>query len=135
MAEQSGGGAASLRDAKSAEPGVWPLMAMMARALLASSQLKILAILSAATLFVVGATAYGQIRLNAWNKPFYDALARKNFDGFVEQLLVFLVIAAALVPQRRADVAQPDDKAEAARGFVGGPVERMAAAEARVSPG
>jgi putative ATP-binding cassette transporter len=97
MAEQSGGGAASLRDAKSAEPGVWPLMAMMARALLASSQVKILAILSAATLFVVGATAYGQIRLNAWNKPFYDALARKNFDGFVEQLSVFLVIAAGLL--------------------------------------
>jgi putative ATP-binding cassette transporter len=97
MAEQSGGGAASLRDVNAAELGVRPLLAMMARALLGSPQLKILAILSAATLFVVGATAYGQIRLNAWNKPFYDALARKNFDGFVEQLLVFLVIAAALL--------------------------------------
>src|SRR6202034_4505517 len=29
--------------------------------------------------------------------PFYDALARKNLDAFVEQLLVFLVIAAGLL--------------------------------------
>jgi hypothetical protein len=57
MAEQSGGGAASLRDVNAAELGVRPLLAMMARALLGSPQLKILAILSAATLFVVGATA------------------------------------------------------------------------------
>src|SRR5580692_10660657 len=97
MAEQSGGEAASLQDAKSAELGVWPLSAMMGRALLASPQLKVLAMLAAATLFVVGATAYGQIRLNAWNKPFYDALARKNLDGFIDQLLVFLVIAAGLL--------------------------------------
>jgi putative ATP-binding cassette transporter len=97
MAEQSGGGAATLRDASSAEVGVWPLLAMMARALLGSPQLRLLTMLAAATLFVVGATAYGQIRLNAWNKPFYDAINRRDFDGFVEQLGVFLVIAAGLL--------------------------------------
>ena len=97
MTEQSGGGAASPQDAKPAEVGVWPLLATMARSLWASSQLKILMMLSAATLFVVGATAFGQIQLNAWNKPFYDALAKKDFSGFLEQLLVFLVIAAGLL--------------------------------------
>ena len=97
MTEQSGGGAASPGDAKPAEVGVWPLSAMMARALLASPQLKVLSMLAAATLFVVGATAFGQIQLNAWNKPFYDALAKKDFSGFLEQLLVFLVIAAGLL--------------------------------------
>src|SRR3546814_2556620 len=27
---------------------------------------------------VIGATVYGQIRLNQWNKPFFDALDRKS---------------------------------------------------------
>jgi putative ATP-binding cassette transporter len=46
---------------------------------------------------VVGATAYGQIELNAWNKPFYDALARKDLPAFGSQLLVFAEIAGALL--------------------------------------
>ncbi|RTL79405.1 MAG: ABC transporter ATP-binding protein/permease [Hyphomicrobiales bacterium] len=53
--------------------------------------------LSMGLLAVVGATAYGQIKLNAWNKPFYDALARRDLDGFVRQLGVFAVIAGALL--------------------------------------
>ena len=44
--------------------------------------------LGAAIVVVVGATAYGQIKLNAWNKPFYDALARKDLHAFLVQLLV-----------------------------------------------
>jgi len=46
---------------------------------------------------VIGSTAYGQIALNAWNKPFYDALARRDLDGFVHQLGVYAVIAGALL--------------------------------------
>ena len=45
---------------------------------------------------VVGATAYGQIKLNAWNKPFYDALSSKDLTVFASQLLVFVYIAGAL---------------------------------------
>jgi vitamin B12/bleomycin/antimicrobial peptide transport system ATP-binding/permease protein len=70
---------------------------MMAHAFIASAQSRILFTLSATVVLVLVATAYGQIRLNAWNKPFYDALARKDFQGFVNQLLVFVVIATALL--------------------------------------
>jgi len=46
---------------------------------------------------VIGATAYGQVELNAWNQPFYDALARKDLAAFGSQLLVFVYIAGALL--------------------------------------
>ncbi|MBM3655117.1 MAG: ABC transporter ATP-binding protein/permease, partial [Alphaproteobacteria bacterium] len=46
---------------------------------------------------VIGATAYAQIRLNAWNQPFYDALARKDLSGTGRELIVFAYIACALL--------------------------------------
>src|SRR3984893_6911757 len=46
---------------------------------------------------VVSLTAYAQIELNSWNKPFYDALSLKDFAGFLHQLLVFAVLAGALL--------------------------------------
>lgn len=46
---------------------------------------------------VVSLTAYSQIELNSWNKPFYDALSLKDFAGFLHQLLVFAVLAGALL--------------------------------------
>lgn len=53
--------------------------------------------LGAALFAVIGATAYGQIELNAWNRPFYDALARKDLPAFGSQLLLFVYIAGALL--------------------------------------
>lgn len=46
---------------------------------------------------VIGATAYAQIRLNAWNQPFYDALARKDLSSVAHELIVFAYIACALL--------------------------------------
>ena len=46
---------------------------------------------------VIGATAYGQIQLNAWNEPIYDALSRKDLAEFGSQLVVFVRIAGALL--------------------------------------
>ncbi|MGH6839405.1 MAG: ABC transporter ATP-binding protein/permease [Methylocella sp.] len=46
---------------------------------------------------VVALTAILQIKLNAWNKPFYDALSLKDFWEFLHQLAVFGVIAGALL--------------------------------------
>ena len=46
---------------------------------------------------VVGATAIGQVRLNAWNKPFYDAVAQKDVASFLIQLLTFAVIVSVLL--------------------------------------
>ena len=93
-----------------------PQVITMFRVLLASPQRTKLLLLGVALVAVIGATAFGQIRLNAWNRPFYDALARKDLHGFLVQLMVFGVIAGgAFGPERGAGLAQPDDQSQAAR--------------------
>ena len=63
-------------------------------------------LLTLATLLVVvtAATAYVQIRLNAWNRPFYDALTHKDLWGFIEQLGVFAELAGILLVLNVAQV-------------------------------
>jgi putative ATP-binding cassette transporter len=56
-----------------------------------------LALLVAATLFAVGATAVAQVSLNAWNGPFYEAIAQRNFSAFLYELLVFAAMAGGLL--------------------------------------
>jgi vitamin B12/bleomycin/antimicrobial peptide transport system ATP-binding/permease protein len=56
-----------------------------------------LLLLSIGLMFVIGITALAQVRLNAWNKPFYDSLAQKDLTLFIEQLKVFAVIASVLL--------------------------------------
>ena len=46
---------------------------------------------------VICATAVAQVGLNAWNRPFYEAIAQRNFPAFLDQLLVFTVIAGCLL--------------------------------------
>jgi vitamin B12/bleomycin/antimicrobial peptide transport system ATP-binding/permease protein len=77
--------------------GVLRQIGMMLRALWASPVRNTLFVLGGAIFLVIAATAYGQIRLNRWNQPFYDALARRDFDGFVEQLGVFVMITGVLL--------------------------------------
>jgi putative ATP-binding cassette transporter len=72
-------------------------MLMMFRAFWASPQRNRILLLGVALVAVIGATAYGQIRLNAWNQPFYDALARKDLREFLHQLAVFGLIAGGLL--------------------------------------
>lgn len=72
-------------------------LGLMLQALRASSLGRVLLGLACAIVLVVGATAYGQIRLNAWNKSFFDALARRDFHAFLVQLGVFAVIAGVLL--------------------------------------
>jgi vitamin B12/bleomycin/antimicrobial peptide transport system ATP-binding/permease protein len=72
-------------------------LAMMVRVLLASPVGKALIMLAVAVLVIVAATAYAQIRLNRWNKPFYDALSRRDFWDFLFQLGVFFIIAGSLL--------------------------------------
>src|ERR1700736_2606997 len=74
-----------------------PQVLMMFRAFLGSPQRTKLLLLVVAIVAVIGATAFGQIRLNAWNQPFYDALAHKDLRGFLHQLVVFGVIAGGLL--------------------------------------
>ena len=56
-----------------------------------------LALLMIGTVFVICATAAAQVGLNAWNRPFYDAIAKRNFPAFLDQLLVFAVISGCLL--------------------------------------
>jgi putative ATP-binding cassette transporter len=81
----------------SARYGLMPQLSMMARALWAAPVRYILFWLSGALVAVVALTAYGQIRLNTWNQPFYDALSHKQMHEFLVQLGVFGLIAGALL--------------------------------------
>jgi putative ATP-binding cassette transporter len=80
-----------------ANAGLLPQLEMMARALWAAPVRNTLFLLSGALFLVIAATAYGQIRLNSWNEPFYDALSHKNFGQFLDQLGIFGLIAGALL--------------------------------------
>jgi putative ATP-binding cassette transporter len=83
-----------------ARPGLAPQMRMMLRSFWASPERNKILLLGVAIVAVIGLTAVGQVRLNAWNQPFYDALSHKDFRGFLEQLLVFAVLAGGLLIRR-----------------------------------
>ena len=53
-----------------------PEMLMMFR--IASPQRSKIVLLGVGLVLVIAATAFGQIRLNAWNQPFYNALERRD---------------------------------------------------------
>jgi putative ATP-binding cassette transporter len=72
-------------------------LVMMTRVIFASRVGKTVLLLVVTLIIVVIATAYGQIRLNAWNKPFYDALSRRDLRTFLFQLGVFFLIAGFLL--------------------------------------
>jgi putative ATP-binding cassette transporter len=82
---------------ENAESGLVSQLAMMSRGMLASPTRNTVALLAVALFIVIAATAYGQIRLNSWNQPFYDALARRDFPRFLVQLGVFGIIAGVLL--------------------------------------
>jgi putative ATP-binding cassette transporter len=79
------------------EEGLVAQLIGMAAALWASRQRGKVALLLVALAAVVGASAYAQILLNAWNQPFYDALSRKDVSAFIVQLGVFGELAGVLL--------------------------------------
>jgi ABC-type uncharacterized transport system fused permease/ATPase subunit len=74
-----------------------PQMKIMFRVFLSSPQRTKLLLLGVAIVAVIGTTAFGQVRLNAWNQPFHNALTRKDLAEFFNKLAVFGVIAGALL--------------------------------------
>jgi putative ATP-binding cassette transporter len=90
-------GSAAYAVDEAAHSGVVPQLAMMVRTGLSSPVGKTIIWLLLGILLVVLATTYGQIRLNRWNKPFYDALSRRDFRDFLYQLAVFFLIAGILL--------------------------------------
>ncbi len=73
---------------QTANNGLTPQLRMILEAFYRSRERPMLLWLGAGLVAVVAATAYGQIKLNAWNQPFYDALARKDLAGFGSQPVV-----------------------------------------------
>ncbi len=69
----------------------------MAGAFWSSRERNQLLMLAVGLVAVVAATAYMQIRLNAWNQPFYNALTHKDIPTFLRQLRVFAEFAAVLL--------------------------------------
>lgn len=70
----------------------------MARQALAGSPVRrTLVWLGLSILAVILATSAGQIVLNRWNKPFYDALENRDLDAFLHQLTIFAAIAGCLL--------------------------------------
>lgn len=53
--------------------------------------------LTIAIVLVICATVVAQVALNAWNRPFYNAIQERNLSAFVYQCLVFVVIAGTLL--------------------------------------
>jgi putative ATP-binding cassette transporter len=80
-----------------ANSGLVSQLGTMVRALWDAQVRNTLFLLSGALFLVIAATAYGQIRLNSWNQPFYDALSRRDFAQFLLQLGVFGLLAGALL--------------------------------------
>ncbi|QKD01678.1 ABC transporter ATP-binding protein/permease [Mesorhizobium loti] len=72
-------------------------VATIKRALVGSPVRKWLLWTSAGIMAVIVATSIGQVLLNSWNQPFYDALARRDMAAFLHQLLVFAMIAGGLL--------------------------------------
>jgi putative ATP-binding cassette transporter len=97
MTKDSAGIAARAAPGDAGERRLRQYLATMADALGASPLRRPLVLIAAGIFAVILATAYGQIVLNGWNKPFYDALQRRDLPAFLAQLLVFLEIAGALL--------------------------------------
>ncbi len=98
MAESSGNTAPpDVRIDTVANAGLWAQLDMMFGALWGSPARNAIAAITAAVVVVVVVTAYGQVRLNRWNQPFYDALSHHNMHGFTVQLAVFAFIACSLL--------------------------------------
>ncbi len=76
---------------------------MIYRAIRTSPVGRRLIVLLAILVVAILVTTYGQIILNRWNQPFYDAITRRDLNDFLYQLGVYFVIVASLLV---LDVAQ-----------------------------
>ena len=82
---------------EASESGLFRQVGLIVRAIAGSGVGKALLAIIFGLFVVILATAYMQIRLNAWNKPFYDALSRRDLHDFLMQLGVFFIIVAVLL--------------------------------------
>jgi vitamin B12/bleomycin/antimicrobial peptide transport system ATP-binding/permease protein len=77
--------------------GVIAQLMTLLRALAGSRRRSQLGLLALGVVVVICANAAGQIRLNIWQRDFYEAIEQRHVAAFVTQLMVFVVIAGALL--------------------------------------
>jgi putative ATP-binding cassette transporter len=90
-------GSVSEVEAGAPRAGVARQLGMIVRAIRGSPVGKTVLVLITSIFLVIVVTAYGQVRLNSWNRPFYDALSRRDLHDFLLQLGVFFLIAGSLL--------------------------------------
>jgi putative ATP-binding cassette transporter len=67
------------------------------RALAGSRRRRQLGLLALGVVVVICANAAGQIRLNIWQRDFYEAIEQRHMAEFITQLMFFAVIAGGLL--------------------------------------
>jgi vitamin B12/bleomycin/antimicrobial peptide transport system ATP-binding/permease protein len=77
--------------------GVIAQLMTLLRALIGSRRRRQLGLLALGVVVVICANAAGQIRLNIWQRDFYEAIEQRRVAEFISQLVVFAVIAGGLL--------------------------------------
>ncbi len=72
-------------------------VSMMVGAFMTSPVRNTLIMLGTGIFVLVVLIAVGQVAINRWNEPFYDALSRRDLQAFFHQLMVFFGIAGSLL--------------------------------------
>jgi putative ATP-binding cassette transporter len=72
-------------------------VATLLRALASSPRRTQVGLLALGIVVVICANAAGQIRLNVWQRDFYEAIEQRHVAAFMTQLMVFAGIASALL--------------------------------------
>jgi putative ATP-binding cassette transporter len=84
-------------DGETARAGALPQARMILRAIFSSPVGRRAIALIAGLVVAILVTSFGQIVLNEWNQPFYDAITRRDLNEFIYQLGVYFVIVACLL--------------------------------------
>src|SRR5690554_1733408 len=77
--------------------GVVQQARMIFRAIFGSPVGKRVILLITGLVIAILVTSYGQIVLNSWNQPFYDAITRRDLNDFLYQLGVYFAIVGTLL--------------------------------------
>ena len=89
---------------------------MIYRAIFTSPVGRRLIVLLTVLVVAILVTTYGQIILNRWNQPFYDAITRRDLNDFLYQLGVyFLIVGEPSRSRRRAALAHRDHQVSPSR--------------------
>jgi putative ATP-binding cassette transporter len=84
-------------DHEEAHARLLPQLGTILRSLFSTTAGRTVVTLAIGLFLIIVGTAYGQVRLNRWNQPFYDAISRRDFYSFLYQLGVFCLIAGSLL--------------------------------------